>query len=325
MKYIKSFLESRETSSGFLTNREEILKVLWQIKVDLDKVTIHPDGSVDVDGDVEIWNQDWEKLPIKFGKTGPFWINSTPLTTLDGCPHTCSGFWISNLKITTLEGGPKHVHGDYGFGQCLITSLIGAPEKVTGKFDCSYSPIKTLDGSPRLVGSFNCTSTHITDLKGGPEELTDYERGMEGGYFKAERCSYLTSLDGLPKSVAILSVSGSESLWDPRTLKDASVLHELECFDTKISELCHFFFNQFRGYEVRPGLEEFILSLDYFYIRPPSKRYYGEPGINLFRFTEALDELGLPPLKSNLRSIGKYIFLDDEGMRVYPSGKRFSR
>jgi hypothetical protein len=73
--------------------------------------TINSDGSIDVNGGVDLWNKldDIEKLPVKFGKvSGSFWCHKNKLTTLEGCPNFVGGeFLCSANKLITLKGIEK--------------------------------------------------------------------------------------------------------------------------------------------------------------------------------------------------------------------------
>ena len=44
--------------------------------------TINPDGSIDVDGNVDLSYMDLTEIPLRFNKiSGRFWCNSNKLTT----------------------------------------------------------------------------------------------------------------------------------------------------------------------------------------------------------------------------------------------------
>ena len=65
--------------------------------------------------------------------------------------------------------------------------------KVTNDFDCRKNNLKTLIGSPKIVGgNFNCSFNKLTTLEGAPEEV-----------HKECNCEYnqLISLEGSPKHV----------------------------------------------------------------------------------------------------------------------------
>jgi hypothetical protein len=86
----------------------------------LTNYTINPDDTIDVDGNVDLYNKlgDMEKLPVKFGKVaGWFSCEGNELTTLEGCPNYVGGsfgceFICSENNLTTLEGCPKYIDGD---------------------------------------------------------------------------------------------------------------------------------------------------------------------------------------------------------------------
>jgi len=84
--------------------------------------TINSDGSIDVDGDVNVYHRVLTKLPIKFGKvSGAFHCGTNQLTGLEGAP-------------------PSEVGGHFTSNNNLITSLEHCPRRVVGYFSCSYIP-----------------------------------------------------------------------------------------------------------------------------------------------------------------------------------------
>jgi len=101
------------------------------------------DGSYDVDGDVDLSEQDLKRLPVQFGKvSGNFWCYENQLTTLEGVPREVGGnFWCIYNQLTTLEGAPREVGGSFDCSYNQLTTLEGAPREVGGDFDCSYNPI----------------------------------------------------------------------------------------------------------------------------------------------------------------------------------------
>jgi hypothetical protein len=76
--------------------------------------TINPDGSIDVNGDVDLYNKGFVELPLRFNKvTGCFDCGYNNLTTLEGCPRWIGGFfYCSRNELTSLEFSPDYV-GDY--------------------------------------------------------------------------------------------------------------------------------------------------------------------------------------------------------------------
>jgi hypothetical protein len=136
----------------------------------IENYTINGDGTVDVDGDVDISKRNLSKLPLKFGRvTGSFYCMHNQLTTLEGCPLEVGGeLWCYNNELTTLEGCTKKVGGYfYCFKNKLIT-LEGCPRKVGGNFACSNNQLTSLEGCPKEVGGeFYCYYNPL------PQEIMD--------------------------------------------------------------------------------------------------------------------------------------------------------
>jgi len=128
------------------------LKFLCE-KYQIENYTINNDGSIDVNGDVDISFKDLERIPINFRNvTGEFHCDNNKLTTLEGSPiHVGKGFNCSSDNKTSNR----------------LKNLIGAPEYVGGDFDCAYSGIKSLVGSPKYVGGvFYCDSNELSNFEG---------------------------------------------------------------------------------------------------------------------------------------------------------------
>jgi hypothetical protein len=84
-------------------------------KYNIENYTINSDGTVDVNGDVDLSSKGLTKLPLKFGKvTGDFDCYNNKLTTLEGGPREVGGYFCCNYnQLTTLENGPQEVGGDF--------------------------------------------------------------------------------------------------------------------------------------------------------------------------------------------------------------------
>jgi hypothetical protein len=124
-------------------------------KYGIEDYTINSDGTVDVYGDVNIYNRRLTKLPLKFGYvSGGFWCYGNLLTTLEGAPMEVGGaFNCTNNQLTTLEGGPRKVGGSfYCYINKKLTSLKGAPEEVGGDFSCFECGLTSLEGAPKEIG-----------------------------------------------------------------------------------------------------------------------------------------------------------------------------
>jgi len=160
--YIKTF-------ESFSESIEDICR-----EYNIENYTINQDGSIDVDGDVNLSYKELTKLPLRFGKVG-------------------GGFNCSHNKLTSLEGSPKEVGGYFYCEYNQLTSLEGSPNKVGGDFSCHYNKLTNLEGSPnRVGGDFNCSNNQLTNLEGSPDVV--------GGDFYCSR-NQLTSLEGSPDRI----------------------------------------------------------------------------------------------------------------------------
>ena len=118
-------------------------------KYKIKNYTINEDGSIDVDGNVDLEDKGLTELPLNFNKV--------------------SGYFDCNYnKLTTLKGSPKYVGYNFFCGYNELTSLKYSPEKVGGDFSCgSNIDLTSLEYSPKEVGNwFYCNDTEITDLCG---------------------------------------------------------------------------------------------------------------------------------------------------------------
>ena len=84
-------------------------------RYDIENYTINDDGSIDVDGEVELYGHQLTELPLTFNKvTGDFHCHFNKLTTLKGSPRWIGGRFSCRLnKLTSLEFSPDYVGGDF--------------------------------------------------------------------------------------------------------------------------------------------------------------------------------------------------------------------
>jgi hypothetical protein len=136
--------------------------------------TLNPDGTVDVDGSVDLHDQKLSKLPLKFGRViGDFDCSTNNLTSLEGCPTEIGGhFYCYGNKLTSLEGCPREIGGSFYCERNQLTSLEGCPTEIGGNFWCSKNQLTSLEGCPTEIGgSFSCHDNQLTSLKGAPEYI----------------------------------------------------------------------------------------------------------------------------------------------------------
>jgi len=104
--------------------------------------TINDDGSIDVEGDVDLSRKKLTKIPFNFGKvSGNFYCCYNQLTTLKGSPNTVGGnFYCYYNQLTTLKGASNNVGGGFYCYNNKLTTLEGAPNTVGGNFHCYNNP-----------------------------------------------------------------------------------------------------------------------------------------------------------------------------------------
>jgi hypothetical protein len=133
MKYLKLFENHK--------NEEDIHRICK--KYNITNYTINDDLSIDVDGNVNLYNKGLTKIPLKFNKVN-------------------GDFNCYNNKLTSLEGAPKEVNGDFDCTSNKLTSMEGAPNKINGHFDCHNNKLTSLEGAPKEVtGDFHCSRNNL--------------------------------------------------------------------------------------------------------------------------------------------------------------------
>ena len=116
-------------------------------KYKIENYTVNDDGSIDVNGSVDLSWCKLTELPLRFNKvTGYFDCSNNNLTTLKGCPKWIGG-WFSchDNQLTSLEFSPDYV-GDY--------------------FSCSYNKLTDNYCETEIGGYFYTTL--------GQDGLTEY-------------------------------------------------------------------------------------------------------------------------------------------------------
>ena len=87
---------------------EEKLEIeAWLNNMGIKKYTINSDGTVDVDGDVDISHKKLTKIPVQFRCVdGSFYCRNNNLTSLKGAPREVGGnFWCHD---NNLKSEPDH-------------------------------------------------------------------------------------------------------------------------------------------------------------------------------------------------------------------------
>ncbi len=115
-------------------SEQEIIDICTRYNIT--NYTINPDGSIDVNGNVDLHNNELTKLPLKFNRvSGSFWCDNNQLTSLEGSPsYVGDDFWCYDNKLTSLEGSPKYVGGSFYCNNNQLTTLDG----YNGDYDKLY-------------------------------------------------------------------------------------------------------------------------------------------------------------------------------------------
>ena len=171
MKILKyeNFIES-ELNEGIIRNFYDKAKIKYLCKkYDIKNYTINEDGTIDVDGNVNLNDKKLIELPLKFGKVGGnFYCYNNQLTSLEGSPEKVGDrFYCYNNQLTSLEGAPREVGGDFLCYDNQLTSLEGSPRSVGGDFYCYRNQLTSLEGISKYIsGNINCRNNQLSDVRG---------------------------------------------------------------------------------------------------------------------------------------------------------------
>ena len=103
-------------------------------KYNIKNYTINPDGSIDVNGSVDLSFNDLTELPLRFNKvTGWFDCSYNRLTSLKGSPRWIGGsFYCYNNRLSSLEFSPDYVGGSFWCNNNQLTDNYCDTEIVGG-------------------------------------------------------------------------------------------------------------------------------------------------------------------------------------------------
>ena len=120
MKNLNKYIN--ESWSGVKKQSYEQEIKSWCEDMGIKNYNINSKGVIDVDGGVNLNNNDFKELPYKFGKTtGHFTVESCKnLISLKNCPDETGGGFSCRFckKLDSLEGCPKKVGGNFWCGDC---------------------------------------------------------------------------------------------------------------------------------------------------------------------------------------------------------------
>ena len=142
MKYLKKF--NKEILFFNKIKKYQIDEICK--KYNIKNYTINPDGSIDVDDGVNLYNYRLAKLPLKFNKVNGY-------------------FYCSINELTKLEGSPVEVNGSFYCNSNKLTSFKYTPKIIRSIFDCRSNNIKTFEYFPRFVkADFLCDNNPIEEV-----------------------------------------------------------------------------------------------------------------------------------------------------------------
>ena len=95
-------------------------------KYGINNYTINPDGSIDVNGDVDLSHKGLTELPLRFNRvSGYFDCGDNKLTTLKGSPKWVGrGFYCNRNQLTSLEFSPYYVGGYFSCSSNQLTNNL---------------------------------------------------------------------------------------------------------------------------------------------------------------------------------------------------------
>ena len=165
LKYIKQF-------ENFDTNSIDVICEQYGIE----NYTINDDGSIDVEGNVDLSDEGLDELPLKFGKiNGDFNCNLNNITSLDGAPyHVELTFDCSENKLSNLEGCPKYVGESFYCYLNFLNNLEGSPEYVGFEFNCYNNNLNTILGLVTDIGEEFVIEGYLKILYDILKENLDY-------------------------------------------------------------------------------------------------------------------------------------------------------
>jgi hypothetical protein len=132
-------------------------------KYNITNYTINSDGSIDVDGNVDLYDNGLTELPLTFNRvSGHFVCSWNCLTTLKGSPKWVGDrFSCNDNQLTSLEFGPEYVNKGFNCSYNDLTDLIGSPKKIGGYFMVEDNKLlKNPKGCTEKIGGlFHCRNT----------------------------------------------------------------------------------------------------------------------------------------------------------------------
>jgi hypothetical protein len=137
-------------------------------KYEIENYTVNDDGTIDVNGTVNLDNVKLTELPLSFNKvSGDFFCRFNQLTTLKGSPRWVGGdFSCYDNRLPSLEFSPDYVGRDFDCNDNDLSDLVGSPKQVGNSFYCGCNKqLNNPKGCPEKIGrTFACTNTPLSSI-----------------------------------------------------------------------------------------------------------------------------------------------------------------
>jgi hypothetical protein len=115
----------------------------------------------------------------------PGWDKKSFLSRLPVLPDQIFTFKVRRVKLSSLLGAPQRVTGDFRCDDNQLTTLEGAPLTVEGSFSCGQNQLTSLAGAPKTVGGyFGCDAFNLYPGKWNP---TGWMKVLEHGSPEAQK------------------------------------------------------------------------------------------------------------------------------------------
>jgi hypothetical protein len=137
-------------------------------KYNIKNYTINSDNSVDVDGDVDLYDEKLILIPLNFNiVNGYFECGDNHLTSLKGCPvRVGDRFSCHDNQLTYLQYSPQYMeNGDFYCGYNKIESLQYCTELIRSNFYCIDNKLTSLEHHPTVYGEFVCQYNQINTFE----------------------------------------------------------------------------------------------------------------------------------------------------------------
>jgi hypothetical protein len=168
LRYLKIIYTNMEHLKRYkiFENNTEIDEICRRYNIE--NYTINSDNSIDVDGDVDLWNKVLTSIPLNFNiVNGYFDCSDNHLTSLRGCPVRVGGWFSCSYNIlTSLQYSPQYVeNGNFYCSYNKIESLQYCTELIRGGFYCTINKLTSLQYHPTVYGEFYCYNNEINTFE----------------------------------------------------------------------------------------------------------------------------------------------------------------